>query len=157
MQGLSIDGPITIFDIDTPYIDPNFVYVAITRARDFKNVYIYKTNETNLIKLIDSKINQYFKDKISGYKQQDKNANRSYNSDDYVDIDFIKKLLIYKNLDHYKNLKHCEMCETPFNIQINNGIVNSNISIDREDNSIGHIKTNCILLCVNCNCSKLNK
>ena len=39
------------------------------------------------------------------------------------------------------------------NIDDDNNII-SNISVDRIDNKLSHIKNNCRLMCVSCNCSK---
>ena len=42
VQGLSIDAKVTIFDCNTPDVDRNFVWTAITRVRDLNNVtYLY--------------------------------------------------------------------------------------------------------------------
>ena len=42
----------------------------------------------------------------------------------------------------------------PLEAFLNKNIVKSNITIDRIDNKISHIKNNCQLLCNMCNCSK---
>ena len=107
--------------------------------------------------LTTSKIDLYLKDKIDGYKNQDKIANRSFNKKDFVDIDFIRQLLIYENLDHYKHLKRCEHCNDQYYFTIDEGNVYSNITLDRIDSKISHSKDNCRLLCNNCNRSRSNK
>ena len=38
VKGLSLDGPISIFDVNTPYVDKYFIWTALTRATDFSNV-----------------------------------------------------------------------------------------------------------------------
>lgn len=42
VQGLSLDGPMTIWDCNTPYVDREFIWTAITRARSLKNVQIFQ-------------------------------------------------------------------------------------------------------------------
>jgi hypothetical protein len=151
LQGLSINDEITVFDVDTPHTDPNYVYVAISRCRDFKKVNIFKTNKYDLERLHDSKINLYFNDKISSYKNQDKQANRVIDKNNYIDLDYIKSQI------NYKKLGYCKWCKDKYYIDIKNGNVNSNISFDRLNNSVCHSKNNLQVICSKCNCIKSNK
>ena len=52
LQGLSVDEKITIFDCNLPYVDRNFVWTAITRVRDLKNV-IYFEHGSNEVKRME--------------------------------------------------------------------------------------------------------
>ena len=47
-QGCNIDDAITIFDCNTPYVNRNWLYTAITRARDLSKVYVYIHNEKDI-------------------------------------------------------------------------------------------------------------
>ena len=42
-------------------------------------------------------------------------------------------------------------------MHINNGSVNSNLTVDRIDSSIAHFISNCQLLCHSCNSAKGNR
>ena len=80
--------------------------------------------------------------------QQDKKCFRDYNINDYVNTEWI-----YEQLDKQNN--KCLICFIPLEAFLNeNNIVKSNITIDRIDNKISHIKNNCQILCNMCNCSK---
>ena len=80
--------------------------------------------------------------------QQDTKCFRDYNINDFVNTEWI-----YAQLDKQNN--NCSICFAPLEVFLNeNNIVKSNITIDRNDNKISHIKTNCQLLCNMCNCSK---
>jgi hypothetical protein len=148
LQGLSIDDEITIFDTDVAHTDPNYVYVALTRARDFKKVNIFVTNKYEKERLHDSKIDLYFKDKINGYKLQDKNAGRKIDKNNFIDLDYIKTQL------NYKKLGCCKWCHQKYFIDIKDGNVSSNISFDRLNNSKCHSKDNLQVICSKCNSKK---
>ena len=85
----------------------------------------------------------YFKNKITGYKKQDKKMNRDTSSNDYVDIDWIKL--------QYRNHKTCPLCKCLFETRITaDNTVISNITVDRINNKLPHIRQNCRLTCLNC-------
>ena len=69
VQGLSIDDKVTIFDCNTPYVDRNFVWTAITRVRDLNNVTYFEHPDNEVKSLEDSRLKQYFNLKINGYKK----------------------------------------------------------------------------------------
>jgi len=73
VQGLSINGPLTIFDVNTPYVDRFYIWTAITRSTDLSQVTIFQHSE-NEIQLKDSKKKQYVKNKITEYKYQGENG-----------------------------------------------------------------------------------
>ena len=152
VQGLSIEGPVTIFDANTPYADRFFLWTALTRATDFDNVTIFQHSEDEVSALNKSKVKQYFTQKVDGYKRQDKVAGRTWEKDEFVDPDFIN--------DEYGKLqvKCCLCCKSPYELVVGeDGQVTSNITIDRIDSNIAHIKSNSRLLCKNCNCTKGNR
>ena len=120
-------------------------WVAITRCIGLKNVYFYKEKEKE--KEDTSKDNQlmlsYFKDKISGYKEQDKKANRVINKDKYITTDFF--------MNRKSNI--CYKCGNDFDIYINRKTktVKTDITAHRLDNSRSHEIDNCKLCCLICN------
>ena len=56
VQGLSIEGSVTLFDCNTPYVDRNFVWTSITRVRDLKNITFFKHAPEEAQRLEDSKL-----------------------------------------------------------------------------------------------------
>jgi len=149
IQGLSTNEPVCIFDINTPYVDVNYIYVSLTRNRNLNDIYIYEHSEKEIKALTKSKIKLYLKNKINGYINQDEIANRDIDEDNYVDVDFI--------LDLFNKNKYCNNCRGKYYLYINDGNVYSNITIQRNDNSLSHIKENCSLICKICNSKLSNK
>jgi hypothetical protein len=146
---MTIDEKYTIFDVDAPHVDRNFVWTALTRASDMNNISIFKMPAQQVTQLEKSKKKQYIENKIKSYKEQDKKAGRSIEGD-YISFDWICDMFEAQN-------GLCTICKNPFNISINNGNVTSNLTIDRMNNNKSHIKNNCILNCLKCNTSRSNK
>jgi len=147
---MTIDEKYTIFDCDAPHVNRNFVWTAITRSTDMKNISIFKMNVYKASALEKSKRKQYFENKIKGYVEQDKKAGREIDDKNYIDWDWLS--------DQFeKQGGLCSMCQNPFEVVLRNGNVVSNVSADRIDNKKCHLKTNCDLKCVKCNTSKSNK
>ena len=146
-QGDTIDEPITIFDCNSPYVDPNYIYTALTRVTSLKNITIFKHNDNEIKNLNYCKLLQYFKIKINGYKHQDKIANRSYDENEYITYDEL--------FEQYKNQKQCVYCHVPFELELTkDNKIHSNITVDRKDATIAHLKRNCVLSCISCNCAR---
>jgi hypothetical protein len=89
----------------------------------------------------------YFKNKLNGYKQQDKKMNRDTTSEDYIDLYWVKL--------QYREHKTCPLCKCLFETRIDgDNMVKSNITVDRINNMLPHVKENCRLMCLNCNRAK---
>ena len=142
-QGLGFDNEITVCDIDLECVDINFIYTAVTRSTSLKNVTILLSSEYDKKSARENMIKRYFKNKITGYRRQDRISNITYNNDDYIDIEYIKKEI---GCNH-----HCKKCNVKFITYIKDATVQSNISFNRKDNSQAHIKNNLEMLCVDCN------
>ncbi|DAC81756.1 TPA_asm: S1H [Trichoplax MELD virus] len=146
VQGLTIKDKITIFDCNTPYVDRYFIWTALTRGTNFKNVQIYEHSQKEVMSLNESWVKLYFKNKIEGYRSQDRAAGRK-NDKDYIDIDWIQLQL--------EKCTSCPLCNTLFEATIKKDkTVNSNITVDRIDNKLPHVKSNCRLMCLRCNVRK---
>ena len=155
-QGTTIYEPFTIFDSNIAYTDRRWIYTAVTRATDFKNISIFEHSESECDALLLSKIKQYFTLKIKNYIEQDMLAGRVIKTkqgdlvfknkviQDYVDYDWIKG----------KGLLFCYICGEQFEYELIDGKVHSNMTIDRLDNANPHTKSNCKICCLHCNCSK---
>lgn len=147
VQGLTIESNYTIFDVNTPYINRNWIWVSLTRTDDLSKVTVFEHPNDEVDTLSRSKRKQYFEMKISNYKIQDKKAGRTYEDDDYVNAEWIKEM-------HSEQNFQCCLCNIPFEITLDNGSVSSNLTVDRLNNNFAHIKSNCRLTCIKCNCSR---
>lgn len=145
VQGLSLDGPMTIFDVNCAYVSREFIWTAITRARSLENVQIFQHCKAEVKSLYESKLKQYLSFKVAGYKEQDKAKNRTWKKDDYVTEDWIN--------DQFAQCQTCECCKKDMELYVDeNGEVKSNITVDRIDSKLSHVQNNCRLLCYHCNC-----
>ena len=125
VQGMSIDEPITIFDVNTPYVDRYFVWTALTRSTNFENVTIFEHSKDDVESLTKSRVKQYFENKVKGYKSQDQLANRAYDNN-FIDAEWIKAE--YAKLD--KNKKCCSCWKSPYEIYVDeDGNVKSNLTV----------------------------
>ena len=52
VQGLSLDCEVTLFDCNTPYVDRNFIWTAITRVRELNNI-VYFEHASDQIKRLE--------------------------------------------------------------------------------------------------------
>lgn len=93
----------------------------------------------------EKKIEFIQKTMISGSRYKDKKYNR-YDADNFIDKCFLEGLFEDSNRCHYCDVEftYNERCDTL-------------VSIERLNNSIGHIKSNCVLACLSCNLKHQNK
>ncbi len=143
-QGASIDDSITIFDWSHPHASWKWLWTAITRSRDLDKVYIYngKYLEYNLQSLPG-----YLKKKIDGYKDQDKKAKRKYTNDKYITTSWLNSCFG----------KACSGCGDRFVFEVNVSGPTSNLTANRNDNSMAHTLDNISPLCITCNTSLSNR
>ena len=145
-QGSSIDDSITIFDYNFKYVNREWLYVAITRATDLSQVYFYNYKEDT--KVSNTCIASYFQKKVLQYMKQDKEANRNIERESYITVTWLKNCIN----------RYCHNCHSDFYINVDdNGMVKSNITADRINNSEGHNLDNIQPCCYYCNCSLSNK
>jgi thymidine kinase len=137
-QGSSINEKMTIFDYQNYFISRNWMWVAVTRATDLDNVYFYTYDET----MKESLIKDYFDKKCEGYKRQDRQAGREIVEEEYVTGDWF--------MSKTKVNPCCSNCGD-VSVSFDRGVIRSNITAQRNDNSICHTVDNCILLCCTCN------
>ena len=84
---------------------------------------------------------------IFNSRQYDK-MNNIYDADRFIDKCFLKGLI--------EDYKQCYYGDCKVNLQYTE-YRNDLATIERLDNSIGHIKSNCVLCCLKCNVSKKSK
>jgi hypothetical protein len=148
MQGASISEKMSIFDLNIPYVSKEHIYVAITRARSLKNLQIFIHPEKEVSSYTASRIRQYFSFKIQNYKRQDEKAKREFKVDEYIDEEFIFS-------QQKKTNNKCSYCLKDLELFIDNdNTVKTNLTIDRVDNKLAHLKNNCKICCLICNVSK---
>ena len=145
-QGCSVDDDIVIYDWSLWCCCPNWYWTSITRCRDLNRVKFYKydTDNNNISKM---KVETYFRNKVMSYKEQDQNAGRDIEGDDYVDINYLINMMN----------ETCQNCNEPLTIDIEDDKIVSNITCQRVNNDIAHFKNNCIGFCNTCNCAFSNK
>ena len=93
----------------------------------------------------EQKIEFIIKRMISHSRENDKKKNR-YDADRFIDRCFLEALI--------EDNDSCYYCKTQFTY---NECIKSFVTIERLDNNIGHIKSNCVLACWGCNNSHNNK
>ena len=134
-----------IYDWKSKRADNKWLWTAITRATNLDNVYFYDDDSED--ELTDTKLNTYFKNKVSQYKNQDIKALRIVPKNNYVDVEWLNNCVN----------KNCYNCCCNLSVEIENQIITSNISAQRIDNNISHELSNIKACCVSCNCCFSNK
>ena len=147
VQGLSIDDEVTILDCNTPCVDRNFVWTAIARVQQLQNITYFEHSGVEIKRLEDSKLKQFLKLKIEGYKKQDIDAKRIINKQSFIDAEWL--------FDQVNKNDACALCNSRYYCVLDDkNDVKCNISVDRLNNDVGHEKDNCHLLCIESNKSK---
>jgi len=150
VQGITKDEPITIFDSNTPYVDRKYVWTALTRVKKLEDITIFIHSKEEVERLTESRLNLYLKQKVESYKSQDKKANRQYIDEEFVDAKWIN--------EKFNDNKYCLFCKKHYELYLDeNSNVVSNITVDRINNTLPHIKLNCQLCCHHCNITKGNR
>lgn len=87
----------------------------------------------------EEKIEFIQKTMISSSRKADKKYNR-YDADHFIDKSFLEGL--------FEDSQNCHYCNVNFTY---NEKIDTLVTIERLNNNIGHIKSNCVLACLNCN------
>jgi hypothetical protein len=137
-QGFTISDDYTIV-LDAPYlIDCEWLYTAITRCKRWEQI-TFCFNKQHA-KDTERAIWREFEYQISGHIQSDLEAGRLIDSmDEYVDADWC--------MEQIKST--CGICAGEYDLHGQDAF-----SIDRINNDVAHIKSNCRVICRNCNISK---
>jgi phage-related minor tail protein len=94
---------------------------------------------------ISNPLNTKFKYMIHGSIKADAKYNRLYDIHDYMDEDFLN--YVWNDQD-----QHCYHCNCEMTLEFSTTTRNpTQISVQRLDNDLAHIKTNCVLSCFSCN------
>ena len=141
-QGASVKGSITIHEYNLPIASREWVWTSVTRCVDFRKVKFY-SNPSFDKQMDNNMIMRHFKNKVEGYKTQDRHSHREIDESEYITPEWCLK--------HTRG--KCQKCNTPFNFEIKHGKLCSNFSCQRLDNSIAHHIDNSTPFCVYCNVS----
>ncbi len=82
LQGSSIKGKITNFDWNVWCSTREWLYTAITRATDFKNVCFYDDGSEDITEQL---LERYLQQKLCKYRKQDRDGGRAIEVANYVD------------------------------------------------------------------------
>ena len=149
IQGKTIKDKVTIFEMDSPYINRKWAWTAITRCTDFNNIQIYKMNSEEIEDLEGKRAELFLNIKINGYKRQDRRAGRTINEENYITPEWF--------VDEVEKGSECAICKTGLYTKLIDGKIITNITADRKNNNDAHHKNNCVLSCISCNCRRSNK
>ena len=113
------------------------------RCKDCGGSYICEHNRIrNQCKDCGNALEITIKNMIKNSKKSDRKSNRNYQESDYISIEFLTSLF---NNNPELTCYHCDIkCQY---LEYNPTL----ITIERLDNSLAHIKTNCVLACLSCN------
>jgi hypothetical protein len=95
----------------------------------------------HLCKICTDPIKVTIKGMIGGSKQSDKKCNR-YDEENFIDEPFITRLI--------SEYSHCYYADCRVKLQYTD-YQHDMATIERIDNTIGHVKSNCVLCCRTCN------
>ena len=135
-----------IYDWHLWYVEKEWIFTALTRATDLNRLKFFRYNESAEDKH-KALVEKYFERKVLSYIQQDKKVGRDVNDGEFVDVDFLMKLMN----------TNCENCNEPLVIDFEDGRIVSNIYCQRINCAIRHFKDNCIGMYDICNCAFSNK
>jgi hypothetical protein len=149
-QGATIDDKVTLFNLNSPFVDRQRLWVALTRASELKNITVFLDSDESVDFSKNSILDRYLTNKIQNYKQQDKQARREYKETEYIDNAWIKHEIL-------SSKSCCHLCSNVIDITIENCVVITDLSIDRKNNDLAHVKNNCQITHLLCNTSKSNR
>ena len=85
---------------------------------------------------------------ILNSRKEDKKKNREYNEEDFINLDFLYKIYMEQE-------SLCFHCDGHMNLEFNKESRNKKqITIQRLNNSVAHVQSNCVFACFECNCCK---
>jgi hypothetical protein len=150
-QGLSLEPlpdnqKTTILHANHAFVSRNWIYVAITRARNLDDLQFVLLDEHEIKESENLREYQYFQQKVNRYKEQDRAMNRKIPEDaEYVDAQWFQEIINKKGVA-------CK-CGIIFDIWTNedNGMMTTNLTANRIDNAFPHLKCNIQAMCLDCN------
>jgi len=128
-------------------------YTTFTRAQDHRQVYmgvVPRPSEESESKSATSPATRRAKKAqtmIAGYKAQDRQAGRTWNESDYMDVQTLTAIL-----NKYNTCFHCgDEFEEDSETGKDDGV---HPTLDRINNAFAHVKRNVVVACERCNCRR---
>ena len=148
-QGLSLVAgqKTTILHANHAFSSREWLYVAITRARDLNDLQFVLLSEHEVK---DSQVwrrHQYWRFKIDRYKEQDKRAGRSIEETDA--LKYIKEGWFQQKIRAHTACKCGKVFEATYIPET--ASVKSNLTANRIDNRLAHFIQNIQAMCLECN------
>lgn len=139
-QGDSIAEPFVIAEWQLPQVSKNWLYTAFSRTTSMGDVYFLKgsfelENNSNAADAM-----------VLRHKHEDRRAQRDWSEGEYITRNWI--------LGAYAKSATCPNCKHRMTFHKN---CPHKVTVDRADNSVAHVRSNCSLLCKACNCAKSNR
>ena len=126
IQGRTIENGITIFDGDSPYINRKWLWTALTRARELKNITFFLLDDNTKDLLFECRIKLHFNIAIN---KINKALDTKYTIDD-----------VYDMIDVNTN---CDKCNSLYYVNIINGTIDTNTHIYSENDKLNICCCNC--------------
>ena len=153
-QGRSINEPFTIFDVSSAFVSKRWIWTAISRSRRISDIHIFKASDNAYEKSMVCKFKLHWKNKVDDYLKQDmQNKNLSESSTtEHTESTSGKYVSPEWIMDTYLKKQYCVGCDDDLYMDIQDGKVITNVSVDRIDNFKGHFvdPPNCQLVCKEC-------
>ena len=114
-----------------------WLYTAVTRATELKNVVFYSGKDEGYD---DKMLHKYLELKVQHYRRQDREAKRKINNN-FITAHWLKAQFG----------KSCPGCGDCLTFEVKGTKVESNLTADRFDNDLDHNLENITPLCCTCN------
>jgi hypothetical protein len=155
-QGLTFDGEVTIFGYNNWHCTREWLYVAGTRTRRLCDVHYFRGNVQPHGKT-ETDLKAYIARKLKSCLAADVSAGRRFTEATAATVDDVLALLRTQD-NHNGEVRvvwhlTCTSCAREMQIAHSSGDEDQ-LSIDRLNNSLAHIKGNIQLLCLRCNKTK---
>jgi hypothetical protein len=135
LQGLTLDKDITLFDWHEFNVTRDWFWTSITRTTSLKLIHFY-----NGLPITNTPLHKQIKRKLESYKKSDRKKG-IYDEKNFIDEEWIKQQL--------ERVQWVCPCGCQLTLEGKH-----QWSVDRIDNTKGHTKQNCRIICLSCNCAK---
>lgn len=130
IQGMTIDEETTIFDMQCPFVNNQYIYTMVSRLTSLKLLTIKIETDATVLKQQNNFVYGTFARRIEGHKRADIEAGREFSEEDFVNPQWMLNQLAKQGNCCYKTGQLLTI-ET--------------MSVDRLNNSLAHVKSNCVI------------
>ena len=136
-QGITVNE-LSIFNISFPMITNEWLWTTFTRCSDLNKVRVFIDDKLSDKNLVIHALQR----KIEGHRLEDTKKNRPFDESDYIDRTYVCQLFRSQQCQ-------CARCDHELDVDYDND-GQAQFSINRIDNNLAHIKSNCELVCLQC-------